>query len=157
MAEGLIRFFESVNAFGSRQWAFQKNKSHTDLVALLVNTWIMKLDEGSKIGVFLSDIAGAFDRVDSSLLLCKLHRAGLNSEFLPFFRSFLLPRSATIVAEGCHSSPIALENQVCQGTVVGLPQVWTVWHKRTRNCQSCSPVCSHAGRAYAVSYLQRAA
>ena len=33
VGENLVRFFESVNAFSDSQWAFQKKRSHSELVA----------------------------------------------------------------------------------------------------------------------------
>ena len=52
---------------------------------MLINTWLLKLDQGKKIGLFLSDIAGAFDRVETRALIAKLKRAGVSSKLLKFF------------------------------------------------------------------------
>ena len=59
----LIGFFEGTDAYGTNQWAFRKGRSHSDLIALLVASWILELDKGKKVGIYLSDISGAFDRV----------------------------------------------------------------------------------------------
>ena len=77
----LCSFFENTDCYGASQWAFRKGRSHTDLVALLINTWLIALETVNKVGVYLSDIAGAFDRVDSELLFSRLQSAGVSSKF----------------------------------------------------------------------------
>ena len=54
----------------------------------------------AKIGVYLSDVSGAFDRVDSEILLSKLHRAGVGPVFLRFLCNFLSPRQAVVLVHG---------------------------------------------------------
>ena len=62
-------FLDRTGAYGMDQWAFRKGRSCRDLVALLVCRWLWSLDMGFKVGIYLSDIMGAFDRVDSMPLL----------------------------------------------------------------------------------------
>ena len=73
-------------------------------------TWILDLHAGRKIGVYLSDISGAFDRVESSLLLKKLEAAGLNENLLAFLASYLAPRGSTVVVAGSQSEERVLKN-----------------------------------------------
>ena len=47
---------------------------------------------GAKIGVYLSDISGAFDKVSRVLLLGRLAAIGVPDAFLDFLASYLLPK-----------------------------------------------------------------
>ena len=57
------------NAFGSNQWAFSTGLSVRDLVTMLVMSWILAVRKGKKIGAYLRDISGAFDRVCKDYLI----------------------------------------------------------------------------------------
>ena len=74
-------FFGTVledNAFGQAQFAYRKRHGARDAVLYYVLSWIAGFIAGSKIGVCCSDVAGAFDRVDSEILFTKLKSFGLN-------------------------------------------------------------------------------
>ena len=60
------------NAFGQAQFAYRKRNGARDAVLYYVLSWIAGINVGCKIGVYCSDVAGAFDRVDSEVLLTKL-------------------------------------------------------------------------------------
>ena len=68
----LTPFLERADAFGKDQWAFRKKHSCRDLVALLVSRWLWALDCGFKVGIYLGDISGAFDKVDRTILTERL-------------------------------------------------------------------------------------
>lgn len=65
----LILYFERVSAFRISQFGFRAGHSFKDLVLLLTTRWLWALDQGFKIGVYLSDISGAFDRADRNILM----------------------------------------------------------------------------------------
>ena len=58
----LVPFLRST-AFGKNQWAFTAGIGSRDLVTMLMMSWILGVCLDKKIGVYLSDISGAFDRV----------------------------------------------------------------------------------------------
>ena len=76
-----------------------------------------------KIAVYLSDVSGAFDKVDSNRLIQKLERKGLGIKMIRVIRSWLQRRRATVVVSGQKSRSLLLQNQVFQGTVFG-PPLW---------------------------------
>ena len=76
----LETFLIRVKAFGKSQWAFQKGKGCVDLVTMLTATWILKFQSKEKVGLYLSDISGAFDKVSTELLLTKMKECGLSYE-----------------------------------------------------------------------------
>ena len=124
----LIPFWQRTDGFGSFQFAFQKGLSCKDLVAALVCSWILALNGRKKVGVFLSDISGAFDKVEVHRLMAKLEATGINNELLNLLRDYLSAREAYVVVNGERSARIVLANTVFQGTVLG-PSLWNVFFK----------------------------
>ena len=59
--------------FGTNQWAFKKRCSARDLVFLCVSSWILSICSGYKIGIYLGDISGAFDRVFRDFMMAKFY------------------------------------------------------------------------------------
>ena len=114
------------NAYGSDQWAFTAGLSSRDLVTMLMMFWILAICQGNKIGAYLSDISGAFDKVDKRSLLAKLQSAGVGDDFLNFLDAYLAPRTGQVCVQGKMSDSMNLEDTVFQGTVQG-PPLWNVF------------------------------
>lgn len=55
---------------------------------------------GGKVGIYCSDVSGAFDRVDSAILIRKLSSAGCNSRILSVLENWLDVRRAQVVVSG---------------------------------------------------------
>ena len=122
----LVAFFESVNAYGDTQFAFRKNIGCHDLLLALMCSWLLSFQCRKKVGVFLSDIAGAFDRVDTTKLVAKLKALGVCDAFVELIASYLAPRSAKVIVNGADSAEFVLENMIFQGTVLG-PNLWNIF------------------------------
>ena len=60
-----------------------------DVLALLVLEWMQVFDRRGNIAVYCSDVAGAFDRVDSKRLVAKLKAKGLNKRIVQLLMSWL--------------------------------------------------------------------
>ena len=58
-------------------------------MALMIS-WILLICQGKKVGGYLSDISGAFDRVSKEYLLAKLSAAGVGSTYLNFLDAYFL-------------------------------------------------------------------
>ena len=84
---------------------------------------IRDINSGKRIGLFLSNIKGAFDRVDSSILALKCATVGLGETVCKFIGAWLAPRKAHVIVQGQRSMETHIENQIYQGTVVG-PPLW---------------------------------
>ena len=121
----LTSFLEQ-HGYGNAQWAFRKKCSARDMVLMCVARWVLLICQGKKIGLYLSDIAGAFDRVSRHLLMGKLAQLGLPATFLDFLNSFLLPREGRVRVEGALSDVMLLCDMVFQGTVLG-PPLWNTF------------------------------
>ena len=110
-------------AFGENQWAFRTGLSARDLVTMLMMSWIHAICTDKKIGAYLSDITGAFDRVYKPYLLAKLQGFGIGAKFLNFLDAYLSPRRGQVVVQGAFSDDFEIANSVFQGTVLG-PPLW---------------------------------
>ena len=113
-------------AFGQAQFAYRKRHGARDAVLYYVLSWIAGLNDGKKIGVYCSDVSGAFDRVDSEIMMTKLASFGLNTKLLAVIRSWLGTRQGFVIVNGKKSNPMQLFNMVFQGTVWG-PTLWNAF------------------------------
>ena len=113
-------------AFGATQFAYRKKHGSRDAVALYVLSWIHALNAGCKVGVYCSDVSGAFDRVSSERLLLKLSSLNLDVKLIEVIRSWLRDRSGYVVVAGTKSRRMPLRNMVYQGTVWG-PSLWNTF------------------------------
>ncbi len=120
------KFVDVVDAFGASQWAFRKKRGCTDLVLLLICSWLREFQSRRKVGVFLGDISGAFDRVDAEKMVQKLRRIGVCDSLIDLFTDYLAPRRANVGVDGAFSYEFALQNMLFQGTVFG-PPLWNIF------------------------------
>jgi len=121
----LITFLQQYG-YGSSQWAYRKQASSRDMVTIYVAQWVLLICRGRKVGLYLSDISGAFDKVSRCLLIGKLSQLGLPSSYLDFLNNFLLYREGRVCVEGALSEAMYLTNMVFQGTVLG-PCLWNAF------------------------------
>ena len=124
----LVNFLDKSDAYGETQWAFRPQRSCRDLITLLICTWLWEMECGHKIGLLLTDIFGAFDRVESARLVEKCRAAGVGPLFCDFLEAYLAPRSAFVIVEGHRSQSTQISNQVFQGTVLG-SALWNVYFR----------------------------
>ena len=104
----------------------QKKSSSRDLVTASVARWILRICQGNKVGIYISDISGAFDKVSRALLLGKLQQLGVASSFLDFLNSYLESRQGFVAVEGVLSECMLRTDMVYQGTVLG-PKLWNAF------------------------------
>ena len=81
--------------------------------------------------MYLSDISGAFDRVDADRLCCVLQAPGFHKVMLDVLRSWLADRTSVVSVDGQLSEPHTLSNSVCQVTVEG-PPLWNCFFESAR-------------------------
>ena len=119
------------NAFGEHQYAYSAGTSHRDALAVNVCSWLLLLEEGRAVGLYCSDVSGAFDRVDRERLSEKLHACGLPSDAVAFLKSWLEDRESCVIVSGAKSASRLLANSVFQGTVLG-PPLWNTFYADAR-------------------------
>ena len=120
----------ALRAFGPSQFAYRKLHGARDAVLLYVLSWISALNDGKRIGMYCSDVQGAFDRVDAKVLMRKLQSFGINAKLLAVIESWLRDRSGFVIVGGRKSQRMTLRNMVFQGTVWGS----TLWNAFFGDC-----------------------
>ena len=125
-------FLEQTGAYGPNQFAYSSGRGTRDAVALCVLTWLHYLDQGSKVGIYCSDVAGAFDRVAPARLLEKLSKKGVHELIIEVVTDWLGDRTATVIVDGTASKPSTICNSVYQGTVLG-PPLWNTMYEDARH------------------------
>ena len=116
---------QQADGFGERQFAYSTGKGLRDALALSMLSWLLGLERGCLIGLYCSDVSGAFDRVCELRLNAKLCRAGIHPRICCLLQSWLEPRRSAVVLKGTSSAPKPLQNSVYQGTVLG-PPLWNI-------------------------------
>ena len=119
------------NGFGEHQYAYSQGKSHRDALAVNICSWLLLLEDGFAVGLYCSDVSGAFDRVCKERLGEKLRMSGLPANVVSFLASWLEDRVACVVVSGAKSDDEVLANSVFQGTVLG-PPLWNYFYADAR-------------------------
>jgi len=80
---------------------------------------LMAIDKGDLAMLVMLDLSAAFDSVDQSILLRRLHIYGLDSTVLQWFSSYLDHRTQFVRCASSTSTPSFIECGVPQGSVLG--------------------------------------
>lgn len=95
-----------------------KRSTATNLVSF-IDSVIKDVDSRSSVDVIYADFSKAFDLVNHSILLKKLATFGIGNNLLKWCGSYLSNRSASVVINGCNSSPYTMTTGVPQGSHLG--------------------------------------
>ena len=80
------------NKFSKDLTGFRKNNYTPNSPLRMIESWKVKLNNGSKVGVIIIDLSKAFDGLNHELLLAKLKAYGLDSNSVTFMKSYLTNR-----------------------------------------------------------------
>ena len=86
---------------------------------MLVENLTRNLSAGKQTDLMLMDFSKAFDKVNHSKLLWKLHQYGIRGNALNWIRAFLCNRSQTVVLDGEESGSALETSGLPQGSVLG--------------------------------------
>ena len=102
------------------QSAYKRFHSTETALLKIHNDIVDNMDNGKVTALTLLDLSAAFDTIDHSILLQRLHRYfGISGPALRWFKSFLSDRYQSINISGTLSSPQHLPSGVPQGSVLG--------------------------------------
>ena len=128
IASLFLPFIQAEDLFGEHQYAYGKGRGYKDALFVNTCTWLLRLEEGFALGLYCSDVSGAFDRVFKPRLCKKLRATGLHPDIVGFLGSWLDDRQAQTIVGGKASRVELLANSVFQGTVLG-PPLWNLFSK----------------------------
>jgi hypothetical protein len=116
----LNEHLSSNNLLSPLQSAYRPNHSTETALLKISNDLLRSADDGNISLVALLDLSAAFDTVDHTILLNRLHSTfGINDTALSWFRSYLSDRKQTVHIDNLTSSPVLLSCGVPQGSVLG--------------------------------------
>ena len=106
------------------QSAYKQN--HSTETALLKVQNDLLIDTYGGADLILLDLSAAFDTIDHTILLQRLHELGIRDAALDWFRSYLSQRRPSVDINGTTSSYWNLSFRVPQGSVLG-PILFTLY------------------------------
>ena len=101
------------------QSAYKQNHSTDTALLKVQNDLLMAIDTYGGAVLILLDLSAAFDTIDHTILLQRLHELGIRVAALDWFRSYLSQRRQSVVTNGTRSSHRNLSFGVPQGSVLG--------------------------------------
>ena len=119
-AARLSSHLSSHNLMSKLQSAYRKFHSSETALLYVQNDILASLDAGHSTALLLLDLSAAFDTIDHSILIHRLHHwFGISSTALNLLSSFLSDRFQTVITLTSKSNPVLLEYGVPQGSVLG--------------------------------------
>ena len=100
VGEICVPLAERSGCFGLRQFAYAKGRSYKDVLALDVCSWLSRMNRGFLVGLYCSDVSGAFDRVTKARMCAKLQASGFHKDVVAFLSSWLDDRISKVVVGG---------------------------------------------------------
>ena len=106
--------------YSTFQSAYRANRSTETALLRILHDLLLATDSGQVSLLTLLDLSAAFDTIDHSILLSRLHETfGISNKALSWFESYLSGRTQTVSVNGILSSPTSLDCGVPQGSVLG--------------------------------------
>ena len=115
------------NLYPANQLSYRKNYSTETALLRVKNDILLNMNKQHVTLLVLLDLSAAFDTVDHSVLLSRLHsKFGISGTALEWFRSYLNGRSQRVTVQGNLSRSSNLDFGVPQGSCLG-PLLFTIY------------------------------
>ena len=116
----LLRHLEGNNLFGEFQSAYRKFHSCETAITKVSNDILVNLDSSSSSFLIFLDLSSAFDLVDHSILLKRLHdQFHIAGNVLQWFKSYLTDRNFSVKIGVSMSDGTIIFYGVPQGSILG--------------------------------------
>jgi hypothetical protein len=107
------------NQLSNFQHGFVKGRSTVTNLCSFVQFVADCMNDRSQVDVVFTDLSKAFDTIDHPILLEKLSKFGLCTNFVEFFRSYFSGRCQYVNCAGFQSHVINVSSGVPQGSILG--------------------------------------
>eukprot|EP00973_Karenia_brevis_P015706 2149274-Karenia_brevis.AAC.1 len=118
----MLPTIRELRLFGPNQFAYTQDHSARDALLYLITSWLIAFARGRRIGLYCSDVSGAFDNVSRELLLRKISQK-FNGNLENVLSSWLDQRFANVVVGGKMSRTIVMSDMVFQGTAMNFEPI----------------------------------
>ena len=119
IASNLVRHLDSNGLMFDLQHGFRERRSCETQLVSLIEDLARKTSQGKQTDLILLDFSKAFDKVNHSKLIMKLHSYGIRSATLRWIQAFHGNRRQKVVVEGEESDSVPVISGVPQGSVLG--------------------------------------
>ena len=119
VANYITSYLKTKNFIHPSQHGFVKGKSCLTNLLTAINHWTSAIDKRHCCDIIYLDFKKAFDSVDHSILLAKLHKLNLPPFLFHWFASYLQDRRFRVSLRGSFSAWSAAPSGVLQGSVLG--------------------------------------
>jgi hypothetical protein len=117
--EKLYDYLTNAKLLLPQQSGFRAQHSCATSLTHMVDSWLGSLNNGKMVGALFIDLQKAFDSIDHSILLEKLHIYGCDKNSINWFTSYLSNRNQKVNFMNVCSSLKATEKGVPQGSILG--------------------------------------
>jgi hypothetical protein len=115
----MMNHLESHGVLTNRQHGFRKKRSCETQLLEFADELMDYVAGGKQTDILILDFAKAFDRVNHSLLVHKLHYYGVRGALNRWIAAFLSDRRQAVVINGARSDFVSVQFGVPQGSVLG--------------------------------------
>jgi hypothetical protein len=119
IVSSMMNHFDTNSILCSEQHGFRKGKSCETQLIEFVEDLNLQMAQGEESEILIMDFAKAFDKVNHSLLMHKLHCYGIKGSTHRWIQSFLQNRRQAVVVSGARSELVSVRSGVPQGSVLG--------------------------------------
>ena len=115
----LLAFLDSNNTLYKFQFGFQKKYSTSHAIIFIVERINTALNAGKHVADVFLDFRKAYDTVNHSILLKKMHAYGICGNILDWFKNYLNNREQFTSINNTHSDKKNISCGIPQGSVLG--------------------------------------